>query len=224
MKKINVKIANKLGEKFKETNIPKSDTAITEIVEIKEKYNPILNYDEFDLENTQREQMILFEEKAIHHANELSKNTIALSKIFYEAQKTLASAKTGSFIKWYETLGFKKDFVYMLLKRNELFMEVENERIFEIPEKAIKTISKIKDKVNVKEILEIVNAEKPVVVAKEIEINLSGNPKDKTPEIEEAEILDNNLDKIEKIEKKIAEYYQKIKELEYELSILKKSR
>ena len=112
----------------------------------------------------------------------------------------------------------------MLLKRNELFMEVENERIFEIPEKAIKTISKIKDKVNVKEILEIVNAEKPVLVAKEIEVNLSGYPKDKIPEIEEAEILDNSFDKISKIEKKIAEYYQKIKDLEYELNILRKSR
>ncbi len=223
MKKINVKIANKLGEKFKETNIQKVTSQI-ELMEIKEKYNPILNYDEFELENLQKEQMIIFEEKAIHHANELSKNTIALSKIFYEAQKTLASAGTGSFVKWYEALGFKKDFVYMLLKRNELFMEVENERIFEIPEKAIKTISKIKDKVNVKEILEIVNAEKPVIVAKEIEVSLSGNPKDKTSEIEEIEIIDNSFDKVIKIEKKIAEYYQKIKELEYELSILKKSK
>lgn len=223
MKKINVKIANKLGEKFKETNIQKVTSQI-ELMEIKEKYNPILNYDEFELENLQKEQMIIFEEKAIHHANELSKNTIALSKIFYEAQKTLASAGTGSFVKWYEALGFKKDFVYMLLKRNELFMEVENERIFEIPEKAIKTISKIKDKVNVKEILEIVNAEKPVIVAKEIEVSLSGNPKDRVAEIEEIEIIDNNFDKVIKIEKKIAEYYQKIKDLEYELSILKKSK
>ena len=223
MKKINVKIANKLGEKFKETNIQKVTSQI-EVVEIKEKYNPILNYDEFALGNLQKEQMIIFEEKAIHHANELSKNTIALSKIFYEAQKTLSSAGTGSFIKWYEALGFKKDFVYMLLKRNELFMEVENERIFEIPEKAIKTISKIKDKVNVKEILEIVNAEKPVIVAKEIEVSLSGCPKDRVLEIEEIEIMDNEFDKVTKIEKKIAEYYQKIKELEYELSILKKRK
>lgn len=224
MKKINVKIANKLGEKFKETNISKLDVDVTEIVEFKEKYKPILDYDEFKLENFQKEQMILFEEKAIHHVNELSKNTIALSKIFYEAQKTLASAGTGSFIKWYEALGFKKDFVYMLLKRNELFMEVENERIFEIPEKAIKTISKIKDKVDVKEILEIVNAEKPVLMAKEIEVNLSSNQKDKVLEIEEVEILDNEFDKIMKIEKKIVEYHQKIKQLEYELNILKKKK
>ncbi|MDX8337260.1 MULTISPECIES: hypothetical protein [Cetobacterium] len=223
MKKINVKIANKLGEKFKEANIQKNVNS-TEVLEVKEKYNPILNYDEFELENLQKEQMIIFEEKAIHHANELSKNTIALSKIFYEAQKTLAFAGSGLFTKWYETLGFKKDFVYMLLKRNELFMEVENKRIFEIPEKAIKTISKIKDKVDVKEILEIVNAEKPVVVAKEIEVSLSGNPKDRLPEIGDIEILENDFNKIIKLERKIAEYYQKIKDLEYELSILKKSR
>lgn len=223
MKKINVKIANKLGEKFKETNIQK-EAIETEVLEIKEKYNSIVNYDELELEDIQKEKMIIFEEKAIHHANELSKNTIALSKIFYEAQKTLASAKTGTFVKWYEALGFKKDFVYMLLKRNELFMEVENERIFEIPEKAIKTISKIKDKVNTKEILEIINSEKPVIVAKEIETYLSGNPKDTAPEIEEAEVVNNTINKIQEIERKIAEYYQKIKKLEYELDILKKSK
>ena len=223
MKKINVKIANKLGEKFKETNIQK-EAIETEVLEIKEKYNSIVNYDELELEDIQKEKMIIFEEKAIHHANELSKNTIALSKIFYEAQKTLASAKTGTFVKWYEALGFKKDFVYMLLKRNELFMEVENERIFEIPEKAIKTISKIKDKVNTKEILEIINSEKPVIVAKEIETYLSGNPKDEAPEIEEAEVVNNTINKIQEIERKIAEYYQKIKKLEYELDILKKSK
>ena len=36
--------------------------------------------------------------------------------------------------------------------------------------------------------------------------------------------MDNEFDKVTKIEKKIAEYYQKIKELEYELSILKKRK
>ena len=223
MKKINSKIANKLGEKFKETTIKKEIQQI-EVVEIKEKYNPILNYDEFDLENFEKEKLIKFEEKVIYHANELSKNTIALSKVFYEAQKTLASSKTGTFVKWFESLGFKKDFVYMLLKRNELFMEVANERIFEIPEKAIKTISKIKNKVDINEILEIVNAEKPVIIAKEKENNLSGYPKDHNSQFEDIEIIENDSDKIKKIEEEISKYYKKIKDLEYELSILKKKK
>ena len=141
-----------------------------------------------------------------------------------EAQKTLASSKTGTFVKWFESLGFKKDFVYMLLKRNELFMEVANERIFEIPEKAIKTISKIKDKVNVNEILEIVNAEKPVIIAKEKENNLSGNPKDYNSQLEDIVIIENDSDKIKKLEEEISKYYKKIKDLEYELSILKKKK
>ena len=50
MKKINSKIANKLGEKFRETNNNKA----IETIEIKEKYNPILNYDDFELEIDQR--------------------------------------------------------------------------------------------------------------------------------------------------------------------------
>ena len=196
-----------------------------ETKEVEVSYVSAMNYDEFGIiENEVKAKLIKCEKKAIEHANQMSKSIMELSKVFSEAQKILANHAGGTFKKWFEELGFKKDFVYMLLKRNELFMEVENERIFEIPEKAIKTISKIKDKVNVKEILEIVNAEKPVIVAKEIEVNLSGNPKDRTPEIEEVEIIDNGFEKIEKIEKKIAEYYQKIKKLEYELNILKKSR
>lgn len=220
MKKINSKIANKLGEKFKETNTHKN----IELVEIKEKYNPILNYDEFELEIDQKEKMITFEEKAVYHAQELSKNTIELSKIFSEAQKTLAASKTGTFVKWYEALGFKKDFVYMLLKRNDLFLELSNERVFQIPEKAIKTISKIKDKVGTKEILDIVNSEKPVEVAKEKELYLSGCPKDKVTEIEDIEIIESDSDKIRELEKKLAEYYRKIKDMEYELSILRKKK
>ncbi|MGL5796855.1 MAG: hypothetical protein ACRCYT_01495, partial [Cetobacterium sp.] len=68
MKKINLKIANKLGEKFKE---------VTEIVTIEDKYIPILNYDQFELESFEKNLLISFEEKAIHHVKELSKNTIA---------------------------------------------------------------------------------------------------------------------------------------------------
>ncbi|WP_448821656.1 hypothetical protein [Cetobacterium sp.] len=218
MKKINSKIANKLGEKFRETNNNKA----IETIEIKEKYNPILNYDDFELEIDQKEKMIVFEEKAVFHAQELSKNTIELSKVFSAAQKTLAACKTGTFVKWYEALGFKKDFVYMLLKRNDLFLELSNEKVFQIPEKAIKTISKIKDKVDTKVILDIVNAEKPVEVAKEKESYFSGNPKDRKNEIEDIEMLEGNFDKIKELEKKLSEYYRKIKEIEYELSILKK--
>ncbi|MGL5356871.1 MAG: hypothetical protein ACRDAQ_10110 [Cetobacterium sp.] len=212
MKKINEKIANKLGEKFKE---------ITEIVTIEDKYIPILNYDQFELESFEKNLLISFEEKAIHHVKELSKNTIALSKIFYEAQTTLASAGSGSFVKWYEGLGFKKDFVYMLLKRNELFLKIDDEKIFEIPEKAIKTISKIKDKVEVKDILNIVNAEKPLIMAKEVENSLSGNPKDYLPESINKKMLEKRLEEIKKIEKEITEYYKKIKKLERDLETLK---
>ncbi|MGL4652127.1 MAG: hypothetical protein ACRDB6_09170 [Cetobacterium sp.] len=224
MKKINSKIANKLEQKFKETNIVKEapTVQVVEISKLKEKYTPIINYDEFQLDEVQKELMIQFEEKAIYHANELSKNAIELSKMFYEAQKTLASAGTGSFVRWYEALGFKKDLVYMMLKRNELFMTIQNEKVFQIPEKAIKTISKIKDKVGIEDILDIVNAEKPVIEAKKIEDSLSGCPKEFVPEIEVVDFVDTPCSKIKVLEKKIAEYKKLLKQMESELSNLKK--
>lgn len=49
-------------------------------------------------------------------------------------------------------------------------------------------------------------------------------PNSKNIEIEEVEIIDNDGDKIRELEKKLAEYYRKIKDIEYELSILKKKR
>ncbi|MGL5903845.1 MAG: hypothetical protein ACRCZO_14285 [Cetobacterium sp.] len=224
MKKINSKIANKLEQKFKETNIVK-ETPVVEVIEVselKEQYVPIVDYDEFELDEIQKELMIEFEEKAIYHANELSKNAIELSKMFYEAQKTLAAAGTGSFVKWYEALGFKKDLVYMMLKRNELFMTIQNERVFQIPEKAIKTISKIKDRVGIEDILEIINAEKPVIEAKKVEESLSGCPKEFVPEIEVVDFLETPSGKIRVLEKKILEYKKLLKEMELELSNLKK--
>lgn len=209
MKKINIKIAEKLGEKFKETSVP----VVQEPEEIKpkKKYIPMLNYNEFELDKQTKEKIINFEEKVIYHASELSKNTIELAKVFYQAQQALSLARIGTFTKWYEGLGFKKDYVYMLLKRNELYMKVDNEKVFHIPEKAIKAIEKIKNKVEVKEILEIVNSNKPVEIAKEKENSLSGNPKDEKIEIEKIKnqiyIKEQELKELKKILKeKIRKY------------------
>lgn len=180
-----------------------------------------INYQEYGIiENDLKIKLINCEKKAVHHVSEMAKNVMELSKVFSEAQNLLSDHNGGTFKVWFESLGFKKDFVYMCLKRNNLFLELDEEKVFLIPEKAIKTISKIKDKIDISEIKEIINSEKPTEMAKEKENGLSGNP---TTEIEEAIIIEDSEDEIRKIEKKIAEYNRIIKELEYELSILKKN-
>lgn len=208
MKKINSKIANKLGQKFKETTIEKN-----EVIEVLDVYIPKLDYNDFDLNEDTQNILIKFEEKVIFHAQELSKNTIELSKIFFQAQQTLSSAKTGTFTKWYEALGFKKDFVYMLLKRNELFIEIGSEKIFSIPEKAIKEISKIKNQATLNELEKVIHSEKPLEAIYTYKNSiLSGHPKDKS--------LNNE---ILKIEKQITKKYNEIEQLQNKLNQLKDS-
>lgn len=155
-------------------------------------YVSIIDYDKCGIiELETRDKLINCEKKAVHHANEISKNTMELSKIFGEAQNLLANHNGGTFKIWFESLGFKKDFVYMCLKRNNLYLELKEEKVFSIPDRAIKSISKIKDQVDSEKILEIVNSKKPSEVAKETEKELSVRP---TTEIEEA-ILVNEENK-----------------------------
>lgn len=197
--------------------------------ELKTQYNEIeipyishVNYDDFGIVETEiKTKLINYEKKAVYHANQLNKSVMELSKIFSEAQKILANHSGGTFKKWFEELGFKKDFVYMCLKRNDLFLEVRDDKVFQIPERAIKTISKIKDKINKEEIKEIIQSDKPTDKAKEKENQLSGSP---TTEEENIEIIDDNIDKIRELEEMLAKYYRKIKDIEYELSILKKKK
>ena len=190
--------------------------------QIDTSYTSNIDYEEFGVIETEvKTQLIDYEKKAIYHATQMGKSIMELSKIFSAAQKILANHAGGTFKKWFEALGFKKDFVYMCLKRNDLFLEVADDKVFQIPERAIKTISKIKDKIDIEEVKEIINANKPTEKAKEKENWLSGNP---TTQIEDIEIVGSDYDKIRDLENKISEYYRKIKDMEYKLSILKKKK
>lgn len=187
-------------------------------LEFEVQYSSKIEYEEFGIvENEVKNRLIDCEKKAIHHANEMSKSVMELSRVFSEAQVLLANHHGGSFKKWFEELGFKKDFVYMCLKRNDLFLQLSDEKVFVIPEKAVKTISKIKDRIDIEEVKEIVNSEKPTEKAKEKENRLSGDP---TTEIVEIEFTKNE-NKIKLIEDRIAKYSKIIKNLEEELKTLK---
>lgn len=182
--KVNLKLVNKLNEKF---NIQKE--------EIISSYKPIVDYSNFEITDIEKNKLIKYEEQAIFHGKEIIKNNIELSKVFSEAQKTLSSNKTGTFTKWFEVLGFKKTFVYTCLKRNELFLEFEDSKVFDIPEKALFEISKIKDIVTKEKIKEAIKSDKPLEAVRTLNKESFG---DRTinkidSDIEEIEIIDESL-------------------------------
>lgn len=176
MKKNNkLSIMEEIKRKAEEVKIDIKDNDSNIKEQFYNDYRSIINFDDLEISEVKiKNELVNYEKDIAFNANEIKKNTIELSKAFSKAQKLLSGNKNGIFTKWYENLGFKKNFVYMLLKRNDLFLEYDDLKVFEIPEKAIKSISRLKDKVDTVEINEIINSLKPAEIAKQKENLLKG--------------------------------------------------
>lgn len=144
---------------------------------IREDYKPIIDYKSLEIENSDKEILIECEKKLAHHIGEMRKNLFFISEGLYEAQKSLANYNGGTFCKWYEMLGLKKDFVYMCLKRYNLYLEYNSQKFFKISDRNIKDINKLKDEVNPEEIFKIINSEKINDEIKELKNTFSVRPK-----------------------------------------------
>lgn len=178
-------------------------------VEIKEQYISKIDYKELEIDETLVDDLILWEERALISISSIKKNLIDLGRVFKNANELLANQKNGTFRLWYEKLGFKKDFVYMCLKRYGFYMELEDKKIYEIPDKTIKEISKLKD-ISKEKLREIINAEKPTEVIKEIN---SVKPNLFLEKVKEKEI--------DEIILQIENHYREIKALKLKLKRLK---
>lgn len=197
-----------------------------DVKEVLPVYKSTIDYTEYELENVEVEKIIKYEEKVVLSAQSLKKDLVDLAEGLAEAQKLFANNKNGKFQKWFETLGLKKTFVYTLLKRQELYLEFNDEKVFQVPERVLPELKKIKQTVSPEEVRRIINSDKPLEEVKNISFvsRTIKMPNDKNGEIEEVEIIDNNGGRIRELENKLAEYYRKIKDIEYELSILKKKK
>ena len=72
------------------------------------------------------------------------KSTLEIGNILSQAQDKLKSYGTGSFMKWYENIGFNKDNVSYFLKRYELSIiyPEKKEYIAEMPIRLVKELTK----------------------------------------------------------------------------------
>lgn len=144
----------------------------SEVVIKKEKFDSNFDYTGFNIYD--KESLIELEKKAIYTGNLLKENLKELGDVFLEAQKIFSNNKNGMFGKWYENLGFKKDFVYLCLDRKQLSMQYNPSAIYKLPDRAIKDLKKI-EKENEEIITEILNSENPKEKIKEIKRSLNQN-------------------------------------------------
>lgn len=197
-------------------------------VKVVEQYSPIVNYTNFELKEEDLKKMINCEKNILFHQQKSIEHLLSLSETLYEAQQILSNYKNGGFKNWFEEIGLKKDFVYMCLKRYNLYLNYENEKVMAIPEKMVKELSTPKIVLPKEQILEILESEKPVKKFEEIKNILSGDPTIYKNEISEAEIIIDGEDEVRELEKELAKKYSQVKELqkeikdiEYRLGILK---
>ncbi|MGL5230955.1 MAG: hypothetical protein ACRC8F_09070 [Cetobacterium sp.] len=197
-----------------------------DVKEVLPVYKSTIDYTEYELENAEVEKIIKCEEKVVLSAQSLKKDLLDLADGLAEAQKLFANNKSGTFQRWFESLGLKKTFVYTLLNRQELYLEFNEEKVFQVPERVLPELKKIKQTVSPEEVIRIINSDKPLEEVKNISFGSRTikMPNSKNEGIEEVKILDNDGDRIRELETKLSEYYRKIKDIEYELSILKKKK
>lgn len=165
-----------------------------DLKEVIPEYKSLINYNEYELEGNEVEKIIKCEEKVVVSAKSLKKDLLDLAEGLAEAQKLFANNKNGKFQKWFEALGLKKTFVYTLLKRQELYLEYNDEKIFQIPERVLPEIKKIKQNVSPEEVIRIINSDKPMEEVK----NIVQQPNNKNAElkngdIEEVEIVNDEV-------------------------------
>lgn len=141
----------------------------SEVVIEKEKFDSKFDYADFSKED--KEHLIELEKKAIYTGNLLKDNLKELGDVFLEAQKIFSNNKNGMFGKWYENLGFKKDFVYLCLDRKQLSIQYDSTTIYKLPDRVIKDLKKI-EKENEEIISEILSSENPKEKIKEIKKSL----------------------------------------------------
>ncbi|MDX8336114.1 hypothetical protein [Candidatus Cetobacterium colombiensis] len=167
----------------------------SEVVIKKERFESSFDYAEFNEED--KENLIELEKKALHTGNLLRENLKELGDVFLEAHKIFSNNKNGMFGKWYESLGFKKDFVYLCLDRRQLSIQYNSKEIYKLPDRVIKDIKKI-EKENEEIVVEILEAENPREKLKEIKESLNQN-KTKENKDSRKEKIKEKLIKISKI-------------------------
>ncbi|MGL4935277.1 MAG: hypothetical protein ACRC51_07365 [Cetobacterium sp.] len=164
----------------------------SEVLIKKEKFESNFDYNDFNQED--KENLLELEKKATHTSNLLKENLKELGDVFLEAHKIFSNNKNGMFGKWYENLGFKKDFVYLCLDRRQLSIQYNSNEIYKLPDRTIKDIKKI-EKENGELVFEILESENPKEKIKEFKDNLIQNKIEKEKNLKKENIITklNNL-------------------------------
>ncbi|MGL5963639.1 MAG: hypothetical protein ACRCZ2_04490 [Fusobacteriaceae bacterium] len=143
-------------------NYKKTEVKLVKTPKLKTQFD----YSEFT--DFEMETLVELEAKARYTGDLLRENLKELAEVFTQAQGIFANNKNGNFGKWYESLGFKKDFVYLCLDRKNLAVKYDKNKVYTLSDRAVKDLKKLDKSNETRVVYEVLESEKPSEKLKEI--------------------------------------------------------
>lgn len=107
--------------------------------------SPLFDYSQIvGLTPNDETELIKFEKILGNSIYAIQKNDFKIGESLFKAQEKLSAYKTGTFMEWYQKLGFNKDKVSNTLKRYNLYLENPNKKdlIMGLPVVVVKEATK----------------------------------------------------------------------------------
>ncbi len=181
--------------------------------------NSIIDYSDLGIEDDNiKNRLILLESQIRFHERKTMQHILEYSRAIYEGNKIFSNNRNGNFGKWVDQLGISRETANTFVRRYTLYEDKKNEKILELPGRVIKELTgKNKEDYNDAEIIEILNAEKPMIAISDMKAK---KKEEKLKNIEEKKEYLYNL--IINKETSVKRIQEEIKELrkEYEALII----
>ncbi|MGL5639443.1 MAG: hypothetical protein ACRCY7_07630 [Cetobacterium sp.] len=109
---------------------------------VQEDYQSKFDFDKYEIEGSDKEIIIRNEATIFRNYRTAADALYKVCKAIYENQLKFMKAE-GSFMEWYTGIGFTKDKISELLKRNELYMNLEDKKewVTSLPINAVKMLT-----------------------------------------------------------------------------------
>ena len=179
------------------------------------RVNRSFDFDTFNIKESDKTNLYTLERDISENQENVTKELCQIAKMLYEAREILYEYGDGCFNKWFDNLGFDKNYVSKMIDKYQLVQETKLEKAIDLPVRLVSDMKK--EDLDIEQKLEIVSSEEPKEKFKEIKEEIYG----KEPEKNEVEVI---LDKIHKAEITITKQEEKIERLKAKLERIRDAR
>lgn len=173
------------------------------------------DFDSYNIKESDKSVLYRIERIITDNQTQVTRDLCEIAQKLAEAREILGGYVDGCFNKWFDNLGFEKNYVYKMIDKYELVQETQSEKAIDLPVRLVSDMKK--EDLDTEQKIEIVNSEEPKVKFKAIKEEIYGPEPEKDP----VELI---LDKIHKAEITITKQEEKIERLKMKLEKLRDVR